>query len=286
MEQTPKTKNVAAIKPKKPAAKRSRAKKPSKSSESTPAPLTLQPLAGTRREGESDKAVLACNDYLRLPHRSLGKLHRCYMRQVTEIDQNRPISASAGPGLSSLKQWSAHNEWPERAALYEYVLERERSDIHKLYLRTGIAAPYARVQFLKEVFSVLEDDFSEMDVTGRRHNLWLAEPRAIPVDDGNGNVKMEVFDIYRYNAPLVSHLFQVLDDLAKETNGRRVGDRAEELLKALIMKVGADKLPLNLVNRIAAGEGAYEVLIDAINQLDVSSLPLYPNTANRNGGGG
>jgi len=253
-------------------------------------PSPLQPLAGTRQEGESDKAVLACNDYLRLPNRSLRKLRNLYSKQVaetekpSETERNRAGLAVPTSSLGTLYEWSATFDWFARSVLFDVSAEQEKDEIHKASMRTGVAAPFERLAILKEMTALIEEELFSEDDTGRLHNLWLAEPRAIPIDDGNGNVKMEIFDIYRYNAPLVSQLFQVLDDIAKETNGRRVGDRAEKLLMALIMKVGADRLPLNLVNRIAAGEGAYEVFIDAINELDVSSLPTYHNAANSNGG--
>ena len=252
-------------------------------------PSPLQPLAGTRQDGESDKAVLACNDYLRLPNRSLRKLRNLYQQQVSEAEKpdetRRNPTGLAVPTLSlyTIGEWSADYGWLVRSVIFDRQAEIEKTDAHKIYVRTGAASPFERIRLLKDLLSMVEEElFSEEDGSNRLHNLWLAEPKVVPTPDGGA----EVVDIYRYNAPLVAQYLQVLDDLAKETNGRRVGDRAEELLKALIMKVGADKLPDNIVKRIAAGEGAFEVLLDAINALDVSALPpaSIPHVANSNSG--
>src|SRR4028118_515155 len=41
-------------------------------------PKRVKPLAGVRHANESDCAVIACNDYIAMPHRSLRDLHRQY----------------------------------------------------------------------------------------------------------------------------------------------------------------------------------------------------------------
>jgi len=263
---TPKNISVASVEPKKPPPKKCAAEK-------KPTARILQLLAGTRQAGESNDAVKACNGYLMLPHRSLSKLWKNYQAGVTESDQKLPVSGTPTQSLGVLKNWCAKYDWVDRADIFDDRTQRAKIEVHDLAMQTGLAAPFARVRFLKEAFSVLEEDFSETDATGRRHNLWLAEPRAIPVDDGHGNVKMEVFDIYRYNAPLVSQLFQLLDDIAKETNGRRMADGSDELLEALILKVGTDRLPANTLARIAAGENAFAVLLDTINALNIDAVP-------------
>ena len=52
--------------------------------------MELEPLYGQRQKGESDNAVIACNDYLRMgPGRSLAKLLGRYQNAIENSSPTR-----------------------------------------------------------------------------------------------------------------------------------------------------------------------------------------------------
>lgn len=72
----------------------------------------IELLAGVRSAGESDRAVVACNDWLRM---GAG-------RTLVKINQNQPKSTKIG----TLKVWSARYEWAARAAEFDAAAEKKR----------------------------------------------------------------------------------------------------------------------------------------------------------------
>ena len=73
----------------------------------------MQPLRGVRRVGESEGAVMACNDYLRLEKRSLAKL-----RQQWQRDYEQGMTCFV-PTLDTFKSWSRRFQWQARALLHD-----------------------------------------------------------------------------------------------------------------------------------------------------------------------
>lgn len=170
-------------------------------------------LAGDRQSTEKDKAVAACNDYLRMgPGRSLQKLWTRYQAVTDPLPPTRRIT--------TLKEWSSAFGWQERATFYDSRIERkktEQSDKRRQQaLESGFALDYERVLTLKKMASLLLGQLYEKGENGVYHNLWVPDVKQI-----GGSVFAERVDIERFNAPLISEIRGLLDDLAKETGGRK-----------------------------------------------------------------
>lgn len=194
-------------------------------------PQKIQPLAGRRSDQETDAAVSACNDYLRMgPGRSLGDL----IQKYAESDQKSPPTTTLGV----LKRWSAAYDWQERAAAYDAEIDRQKTAAvaaaRKASLESGLALDHERVEKLKRLAADLEQQIfyeapmadgeeleGELEKSGLkvkiRPHLWVRDVKQI----GGGEHASEV-EVFRYNSALVSDYRGVLDDLAKETGGRKV----------------------------------------------------------------
>lgn len=187
--------------------------------------MSVELLAGEKRERESSRAVQGCNGYLRLgPGRSLYTLWERY----SEYDQMLPPTAN----FNTLKNWSAKYGWVARAELYDAEMEQAKNERRKEIMESGLALDYERVDSLKELAAFLigeiektvvvkmGDDESEdrgegTAESGERFRVWLPDVKQI----GSGE-HAERVDIERYNSAIFSDLRGVLDDLAKETGGR------------------------------------------------------------------
>ncbi len=161
---------------------------------------TIQPLTGQRHDRESDAAVIACNDYLRAGSgRSLSRLIQVY----TESDQ---IPAPT-THLGVLKRWSTTYAWQDRASAYDAEQDRAKT-IEIQRLRTeGLAADYNRIVELDSLYQKLREVLDDRGV-------WHTD---IKMSATGATVDVEVF-----NKPLIDSLRGVLDDLAKETGGRKI----------------------------------------------------------------
>lgn len=184
-------------------------------------------LVGERNSRESRKAMIACNDYLRLgPGRSLELLASKY--------NGLKQSESPTRSKSTLGKWSMDHQWQARAEAYDAVLEArktEESEKRRVeILNTGFALDYERVSALKEIADLLLNDIQEQTTIAPsdisklatqgvsatvRPNVWLRDVKQI----GSGE-KSERVDIVRFNAALFEQFRAALDDIAKETGGR------------------------------------------------------------------
>lgn len=170
----------------------------------------VQLLAGQRQKGEKLTAVQACNDWLRLGRgRSLPKLLETY----TENDQELPPTRSMG----TLKGWSSRYNWKDRSEEYDAELERQKNERRRQVMESGLALDFERVDELKILAKFLRDQIYEQGESGIYHNVWLPDVKQI---GSGGNV--ERVDIERFNAAIISELRGALDDLAKETGGRKL----------------------------------------------------------------
>lgn len=166
-------------------------------------------LAGQRKEGESSKAVQACNDYLRMgPGRSLQKLHHIY----TESTPEQPPTKE----LRTLKEWSRRYDWQARVALYDTAVQEQKTALAKEAMQTGLAATYERVLALKKLAATLAAEIWREDGSLVPGKVWLKDAKQI----GAGPLAERV-DLIRFNAPLIEQFRGVLDDLARETGGRK-----------------------------------------------------------------
>ncbi len=172
----------------------------------------LELLAGERQPGESARAVQACNDWLRLgPARTLPKL----LKRLNKTQQNSTSTES----LYTLERWSANFKWAGRAIDYDAEQERQKNIARQVEFGRGVALDYARVRELKRLLNLLRKQLYAKDPDdpdGRLFNLWLKDKKMIGQGEGAKEVEIE-----RFNAPLIAELRGVLDDLARETGGRR-----------------------------------------------------------------
>jgi hypothetical protein len=169
----------------------------------------VQLLAGQRQKGESRKAVLACNDYLRMGlGRRLVDLHKRYHE---DIQENSTPTRSWG----TLTQWSSRYNWQQRADEYDAELERQKNERRQQVMNDGLALDFERVDKLKALGHFLLGQIYEQGADGLYHNVWLPDVKQI----GSGEFA-ERIDIERFNAAIIGELRGVLDDLAKETGGR------------------------------------------------------------------
>ena len=165
-------------------------------------------IIGQRQSGETKKAVIACNDYLRMgPGRSLAKLRRRYAEDTSKY--------AITVHLRTLQGWSAKYGWVKRAEEYDTIIEQEKTTYAEEMMKSGLALDYERVAQLKELFDLLFKELHEKSKEGVLHNLWLPDVKSI----GSGE-NAERVDIERYNSPIISDIRGLLDDLAKETGGR------------------------------------------------------------------
>lgn len=170
----------------------------------------LRLLAGNRKENESDRAVQACNDYLRMgAGRSLYKL----------LDRYAKTSKSVPPttGEGTIKQWSADFDWVERASEYDARTEERKNAMREKELSSGLALDFERVRKLKKLAGMLHEQIFTTGEDGQNlPNVWLADVKQI----GSGEYAERV-DLVRFNAALIAEFRDTLDDLAKEVGGRK-----------------------------------------------------------------
>lgn len=163
---------------------------------------SVELLVGTRHKGESDKAVAACNDYLRMGFdRSVTTLHTNYTHTSPE---NAPSKS-----LRWLKEWSRKYGWVERASLYDAKWEREKNRINEAERRRvfaqGVALDFERVKTLAQIGGMLADDLIE-------NGVYTTDVKLAANGD---EVEIEVI-----NEAAIRQLRGIYDDIAKETGGR------------------------------------------------------------------
>lgn len=182
-------------------------------------------LAGERQARESKRAIWACNDYLRLgPGRSLQKLQQLYI----EPSSTKPPSKH----LRTLAEWSRQYGWQARAASYDAEIERrrkeqdaaleaEREARRRQIMESGLALDFERVERLKRLEGLLIQELGEIDEQGnlvalKEDSVWAPDVKQI----GSGKFAQQV-DIVRFNRAIFETIRGLLDDLAKETGGRK-----------------------------------------------------------------
>lgn len=165
--------------------------------------MTVELLVGELKEGESNKAVMACNDYLRMGiGRSLFKLYDRYQNETETIPTKR---------LATLKEWSTSHGWQARVEAYDKIVDAEKTARgearRKAIMDSGLAQDYERVDELNEIYAKLKLEFV---VNGLQYT-------DIKLSSKGDSVEVEVF-----NKPLIDSMRGVLDDIAKEVGGRKV----------------------------------------------------------------
>ena len=168
----------------------------------------LIPLKGERQSSESDSAVIACNDWLRLgPGRSIPVL----LKKYSESQRKSAPTQS----LATLQKWSSKHGWAERAVEFDANWEAIKTAEREAELGFGLALDYERVRKLKRLSNFLEAQIYEQGLEGQFHNVWLPDVKVV----GHGD-SAEAVDIERFNAALIAQYRETLEDLAAEVGGR------------------------------------------------------------------
>jgi hypothetical protein len=203
----------------------------------------LQPLSGQRQNKESDRAVQACNDWLRLGSgRTLTGLLQIYTDKVNFSNDFIPPSTT----YTTISKWSSHFGWAKRATEYDATWEERKNAEREAVFQYNVALDYERVKKLQRLALFLESQLYERGIElghdedgeliekpGQFHNVWLPDVKQI----GSGE-DVERVDIERFNAAIISEYRSVLDDIAKETGGRiRKSEIAGKDGKPLIINV-------------------------------------------------
>lgn len=174
----------------------------------TSPPKTLELLSGQRQANESDKAVQACNDWLRLgPGRTITGLYEEY-----EFFQE---NLSPTKSLSTLYTWANEYDWKGRAAIYDVDFEERKNKERDAILKSGLALEYNRLKKLIRLARLLEAQIYEQSPDGTFPNLWVADVKSVGYKDD-----AEIVDLVRFNPALLEQYRKVLEDIAKETGGR------------------------------------------------------------------
>lgn len=176
----------------------------------------MQPLAGERCEGESKKAITACNDWLRMgPGRSIPALIEKYRVLSSENPQFHPPSLKKG----TLATWSYKFEWQNRASIYDAEWEARQNEERERVFKQGLALDFERVKKLNRLADMLEAQIYEIaeygEHAGEQHRLWLPDAKWIGAGDTGERV-----DIVRFNSGLLSEFRNTLNDIAAEVGGR------------------------------------------------------------------
>jgi hypothetical protein len=172
----------------------------------------IEPLAGEKHDNESNNAVLACNDWLRLgPGRTIPKLLDSYQRK------SAIVSNFAAPSTSykTLNSWSSRFDWPLRAEAFDANYEDRTNQERAAEFNYGLALDFERIRALKELADLLYDQLLARDDEGNLISLWVPDVKVV----GHGD-NAEVVDIERFNSALVTQYRETLNDLAKEVGGR------------------------------------------------------------------
>lgn len=155
-------------------------------------------LAGEPGRRETDAAIVACNDYLRLgPGRSLQKL----IQKYAESDHESPTTH-----VGVLKGWSKKFAWVERASAYDAEVERSKTAEVERLRTQGLAADYERLRELGEIYALLREAFNT-------EGVWTED---IKLSSRGDQVRVRVV-----NKPLIDTMRGVLDDIAREVGGRK-----------------------------------------------------------------
>lgn len=172
----------------------------------------LQPLSGQRQKSESDAAVVACNDFLRLgAGRKISTLIQSYSNKLKIKRGYEPPTDSAG----TLYQWSLKFNWDDRASEYDATWEARKNEERQQVFNQALALDFGRVRELIELAELLKEQIYEQDQDGNFHNIWNPDVKSI----GSGEFAERV-DIERFNSAIIQQYRETLADIAKEVGGR------------------------------------------------------------------
>lgn len=149
--------------------------------------------------------------------------------------------------LNTIQAWSKTFDWMNRAIEYDTEIDLQKSARRKEIMESGLALDFERTSELKRLGHFLIEQLYEQGEDGSYHNLWVPDVKQI----GSGEYAERV-DIEKFNAAIISELRGVLDDIAKETGGRK--QRQENF------NIDLSQLTTEQLERIAKGEDVYSVI--------------------------
>lgn len=190
----------------------------------------LELLAGKRQSNESDAAITACNDWLRMGSgRSLAELINNYQQASTFRRGFKPPTTSYG----TVRVWSSDYDWAARASEYDAGWEQRKNAEHEAVFNYGLALDHERIRELYTLAAFLKGQLYERNKKGVFHNVWVPDVKQV----GSGE-DAQKYDIEKFNAPLIEQFRKTLEDIAKETGGR---------IQQTDIKSGGEKIALAVV---------------------------------------
>lgn len=172
------------------------------------AAVEIELLSGQRNDGESNNAVVACNDYLRI---GAGRTLPILLSKYGDMRQK----AAPTQSLDTLQNWSRMFDWQERATAFDATWEARKNAEREAVMGYGLSLDYERVRKLVRLADFLEGQIYERDEEGQFRNVWVPDVKSI-----GGGDNAERVDIERFNSALLEQYRSTLDDLAKEVGGR------------------------------------------------------------------
>lgn len=131
---------------------------------------------------------------------------------------------------ATLYKWSSQYQWVQRSAIYDADADMRTNRELKKVMDIDLANPHGRIDRLLRLAEFLEaqiyeTSYEEYEVEGsnetievgdpKYHNIWMKDFKTIGAKD-----KVEIAEIYRFNAPLIKEFRETLNDIALETGGR------------------------------------------------------------------
>lgn len=172
----------------------------------------LQPLSGERQKSETDAAIQACNDWLRMGGgRNLRELIDQYQLKSTRIKGFKPPTLSYG----TIKAWSTSFDWASRATIYDANFEALKNEERQKVFANELVSDFGRVRKLLELAEFLEAQLYEQDDDGNFYNVWNPDVKGV----GQG-LDAQIVDIEKFNPAIIQQYRETLADIAKEVGGR------------------------------------------------------------------
>ncbi len=166
----------------------------------------MELIAGEKVKGETSRAIAACNDWLRM-----GR-GRSYTELVKRYRNPQEATKTPTKSYETVKGWADKYNWKERAALYDATWEARANAERERVFEHRLANDFGRVEALLKLADTLESQLYETNAqTGILHNMWQPDPKQVGQD---------VYDLEKFNSPIIKEYRATLEDIAKEVGGR------------------------------------------------------------------
>jgi len=254
--------------------------------------MAVKLIISERVKGEGKNPILACNDFVRMgPGRSLPKLLAEYTKPHQDAPPTRSINTLKkwSTDFGWQERATAYDEAIEAEKnVQARLVQQQIAERRKSIMQTDEALDFERVAKLKRLARFLEEqifyqpqvDEGAAKLLGIEVAIGLAEgttdkqelselarmvlarldpndPKALYphvwAHDVRAMAGGKGVDIYRFNAALLAEYRSVLDEIAKETGGRRQ--------RTITENIDYGKLTTEQLQRVAAGEDPIQVIL-------------------------